>query len=166
MQERLYPVMDRKEALLERCRILIRGLQILDIPLLCTEQYPRGLGPTLDELTSLLPVGQAIEKIHFSCWDEAAFRTRLEQSQKKTVILCGIEAHVCVLQTVTDLIAADYTVVVVTDCISSRKPADMQVALQRMQAEGAWLSTSESILFELTRRAGTEEFKSISNLVK
>lgn len=166
MQERLFPVMHRKEELLDRCRMLTAGLQILNVPLLYTEQYPRGLGPTLGELSSLLQGKAAIEKISFSCFDEPAFRTALGNSGKQTVILGGIEAHVCVLQTVTDLIAAAYRVVVVTDCISSRKEADRQVALERMKAEGAWFSTTESILFELTRRAGTEEFKAISKLVK
>ncbi|MEA3462369.1 MAG: hydrolase [Bacteroidota bacterium] len=166
IQERLFPHMDQKEALLKRCTLLIEGLQVLNIPLLTTEQYPKGLGGTVKELAALLDQDPVIEKIAFSCCGEPAVMKTEVMRTRKTVIVCGIEAHVCVLQTVIDLVEAGYEAVVVVDCISSRNPEDKRVAVERMRAEGAVITTSESILFELARVAGTDEFKAISKLVK
>lgn len=166
IQEKLFPHMDHYESLLKRCAILIEGLKVLDIPLVLTEQYPRGLGSTVPEISVLYDQKPVIEKIAFSCCDEPALMQHSFMQSRNTVIICGIEAHVCVLQTVIDLVAAGYQAVVVEDCISSRKPEDKRVAVERMRAEGAVISTSESILFELARVAGTEEFKAISRLIK
>jgi isochorismate hydrolase len=165
IQERLFPHMDQKEALLKKCILLLEGLKVLGIPFVITEQYPKGLGPTVKEISETVPE-VVIEKIAFSCCDEpAVLRSPIFQN-RKTVIICGIEAHVCVLQTVVDLIASGYLPVVVEDCISSRNPVDKQVAVERMRAEGAVITTCESILFELARVAGTDEFKAISRIVK
>jgi hypothetical protein len=166
MQEKLFPHMDQKEALLKRCLMLTKGLQVLNVPLVVTEQYPKGLGATLEELSDVVGQEQPIEKMAFSCCDEPAVLQHAAMQQRKTIIVCGIEAHVCVLQTVVDLHAAGYTAVVAADCISSRNREDKQVAVERMRAEGAVITTCESILFELTRVAGTDEFKAISRLVK
>ena len=166
IQEKLFQVMHRKEELMDRVRILMQGLEILDVPVLLTEQYPRGLGSTLAPIAALLENESRIEKISFSCCGEANFNSRLSGLNKKRVIVCGIESHVCVLQTVIDLLDRGYTPVVVVDCISSRNPEDQKVALERMRAEGAVLTTCESILFELAGVAGTPQFKSISKLVK
>lgn len=166
IQEKLFPHMDQYEALLKRCAILIEGLKILDIPLVLTEQYPRGLGATVPEISALYEQKPVIEKIAFSCCDEPALMQNALMQSRNTVIICGIEAHVCVLQTVIDLIESGYQPVVVKDCISSRKPEDKRVAVDRMREEGAVISTSESILLELARVAGTEEFKAISRLIK
>jgi len=158
--------MDHKEALLKKCITLIGGLKVLEVPLLITEQYPKGLGATVEEISALVPQEPFVEKIAFSCCDEPAVLQNPVMLNRKTIIICGIEAHVCVLQTVVDLLAAGYTPVVVEDCISSRSREDKQVAVERMRAEGAMITTCESILFELARVAGTEEFKAISRLVK
>ncbi len=158
--------MEEKDELLRKSLVLLEGLKILDIPLFLTEQYPRGLGPTVEEISNALGPIAAIEKATFSCCDEPDYRKLLEDSGRKTLIVCGIEAHVCVLQTVMDLVASGYTPVVVEDCISSRNPADKRVAIHRMRTEGAVITTCESILFELTRVSGTDEFKAISRLVK
>ena len=166
IQERLFPHMEGKDELLRKCLLLIKGLKILDVPLYLTEQYPRGLGPTLDAISETIGPLAAIEKATFSCCDEPEYQSALKNSARKTLIICGIEAHVCVLQTVVDLVSSGYTPVVVEDCISSRNPVDKQVAIQRMRAEGAVITTCESILFELTRVSGTDEFKAISRLVK
>jgi hypothetical protein len=161
--------MAEKEALENNLRILIEGLKILDVPLLLTEQYPKGLGKTIPFLGDALADAAPIEKIEFSCCDNRAFRGQLSGpvfSGRKTVIIAGIESHVCVLQTTVDFIQDGYNAVLVTDCISSRKQSDKETAIRRLQAEGAVLSSYESILFELCRSAGTDLFKSISRLVK
>jgi nicotinamidase-related amidase len=166
IQEKLFPHMDGHEDLLKRCLTLLKGFNVLDIPILLTEQYPKGLGSTLPQITNELKGIAPVEKIAFSCCDEKNFKTRLEESGATQVIICGIEAHVCVLQTVIDLTQMGLVPVVVADCISSRNPLDKEIAIERMRAEGALITTSESILFELARVAGTEQFKKISNLVK
>lgn len=166
IQERLFPHMETKDELLRKCLLLIEGLKILDIPLHLTEQYPRGLGSTLEAVSHALGPLAAIEKATFSCCDEPEYIKSLEESGRNTLIICGIEAHVCVLQTVMDLVALGYTPVVVEDCTSSRDLGDKQIAIQRMRAEGAVITSCESILFELTRVSGTNEFKAISRLVK
>lgn len=166
IQEKLFPHMDHNEELLRKCGILIEGLKILGVPLLITEQYPKGLGSTLQEIKELLEKESLIEKIAFSCCDEPSVMQNPTMQHHKTIIICGIEAHVCVLQTVIDLHESGYQAVVVEDCISSRDPRDKRIAVERMRAEGAVITSCESILFELARVAGTDEFKAISRLVK
>ncbi len=166
IQEKLFPHMDHKEQFLEHTLILLQGLSVLEVPLSLTEQYPKGLGPTLDQVAQLLPEVTPIEKRSFSCCDEPSYLLELERSGCTSVIVCGIETHVCVLQTVVDLRASGFIPVVVADCTSSRNPLDREVALERMKTEGAVITTAESILFELARISGTEAFKAISKLVK
>ena len=166
IQEKLFPHMDQKEELLRRTTILLEGFKVLQIPMVITEQYPKGLGPTLEPLSKLLDKEPVLEKISFSCCGEPSFPDKLKSLGRPAIIICGIEAHVCVLQTVVDLLEEGYTVVVVEDCISSRNPADKRVAVERMRSEGAIITSCESVLFELARVAGTDEFKAISRLVK
>jgi nicotinamidase-related amidase len=198
VQERLFPHMYERETLGQNLSMLLKGLRILGIPLLVTQQYTKGLGPTIPSLQETLgwttssafpdqksaaspdpdatptltatPVPAEctpyIEKIAFSCFDEPAFAKALEALGRKRVVLAGIEAHVCVLQTAVDLQQAGYTPVVIENCTSSRRENDKRIAFERFRAEGILVSTYESILFELTREAGTETFKAISNLVK
>lgn len=166
IQERLFPVIAQNEALLKNTHILIKGLQALEIPLLITEQYRKGLGETLPEIQAHFQPFKMTEKTSFSCCDDARFMVELEQLSKPNVLICGIESHVCVLQTVLDLLANGFVPVVVEDCVSSRKLSDKETALHRMRQEGAIVTTCESILFELARVSGTEAFKTISKLVK
>lgn len=166
IQERLYPHMDQHELLLQNTAILLSGLKSLEVPLMVTEQYPKGLGPTMEEVKLNLPEFDPIEKISFSCCEETKFMEALISKEKKFVIICGIETHVCVLQTVIDLLEQNFIPVVIADCVSSRRSWDKHIALERMNREGAVISSYESILFELARVAGTETFKSISKLVK
>ena len=166
IQERLFPHMAGAEELLGNTEILIRGLITLGIPLVYTEQYPRGLGSTIPEINALLEGHEPVEKMAFSCCDEPGFISRLKELDRKHIVLAGIEAHVCVLQTCLDLMAGAYVPVVIEDCISSRKLSDKHTAVSRMRQEGALVSSYESILFELCRVSGSDEFKSISRLVK
>ncbi len=166
IQERLYPHIYNHEKLAGNIRILIEGLKILDVPILVTQQYTKGLGETIQPIREVLTNRNTIEKIAFSCCDEPCFMKALSQIGKKFVIIAGIEAHVCVLQTVLDLIENAYVPVVVENCISSRKRRDKKISVERMLKEGAVVTTYESILFELCRFAGTEQFRQISRIVK
>ncbi len=166
IQERLVPVMEESEQLVENCSKLIQGLQILGLPLLVTQQYTKGLGETIDEIKSLIPDFQYIEKKDFSCLDEPVFAEKLALSGAKNVIICGIESHVCVLQTALDLKASGYHPVVVFDCVSSRSFDNVDLVAERFRYEGIMMTSMESILFELTRSAGAPGFKEISKLVK
>jgi len=166
IQERLYPHIAEKEALLDRTRLLIRGLDVLGLPVLFTQQYTKGLGPTIPAIQQLFSNFSSLEKRSFSCVDDAAIAGYLQAAGRKFVLIAGIETHVCILQTVLDLMAAGYQPVVVTDCVSSRSLADKDLALRRMAQEGAILSSCESLLFELLRTSESPKFKEISALVK
>jgi nicotinamidase-related amidase len=166
IQERLFPAMAEKEEFLRNCGILINGLQELAIPLLATQQYTKGLGETLPEVTSIISSFDPIEKTSFSCYDEPVFVGKLESLTVKNVLICGIESHVCVLQTAVDLKNAGYNPVVLYDCVSSRDLRNKQLALERFRYEGIMVAGVESILFELTRGAKAPKFKAISKLVK
>ena len=166
IQERLLPHIFKYEELLHKTKILIEGLNVLNIPILVTEQYRKGLGETVPMIADNIDSFQPMEKVSFSCCDDDPFSDRLKNSGKKNVIICGIEAHVCLLQTTIDLIESGYQPVVVEDCTSSRKMIDKFIAIERMRQEGAIISTYESILFELARISGTDQFKAISKLVK
>ncbi|MDF2941645.1 MAG: hypothetical protein K0S01_503 [Herbinix sp.] len=166
-QERLVPVIHNSDELLHNTQILIRGLQTLGIPMLVTQQYTKGIGMTVPILADTF--GEAFnyeDKITFSCAENEIIMRKIEETGKKNIIVCGIEAHICVLQTVIDLIAMGYNVVMVENCVGSRKESDRQVGIKRAVAEGAILTTYESILFELTRVAKTDAFKEISRLIK
>lgn len=161
-QEKLVPVMDEKARLIQNSAILLAGLRQLGIPMIVTQQYTKGLGVTVQEIREAMESDDYIDKISFT-----AFNSVKEQiKDKKFVIVCGIEAHICVLQTVIDLVEAGFVPVVVEDCISSRKPNDKKIALKRMQQESAIITTYESLLFELLKVAGTEESKRIQRLIK
>jgi len=166
-QERLVPVMDQKEQLLHNTEILIKGLRALKIPMLVTQQYTKGIGMTVPVFTEAF--GEEFsyyDKVCFSCAEDEVIFDKIEKSGKKNIIVCGIEAHICVLQTVIDLIAKGYQVILVEDCVGSRRDNDRQVGIKRAIMEGAIPTTYESILFELTRVAKTDVFKEISTLIK
>jgi len=161
-QERLLPVIAENEKLIQNSEILIRGLRTLGVPLCVTQQYTKGLGMTAPEIQEAVGNKDYLEKISFSSYDAVA-----EVIQgKKHVVLCGIETHICVLQTVIDLAAHGYVPVLVTDCVSSRKPEDKKAGIKRAMQEGAIVTTYEAILFELLKEAGTPVSKEIQKLVK
>ena len=165
-QERLFPVMHDKEKLLRQVVKLIQGARVLEIPVILTEQYPKGLGPTLPEIAGLLPDVKPIEKTCFSCCDAESFNSALEATNRKQVLICGIEAHICVYQTAVALSQADYEVQVVADCVSSRDPENKMVSLFKMGFTGITPTTMETALFELLKIASGDKFKQISNIVK
>ncbi len=175
-QERLMPAMKGGEELETSAVKLVKGCRILGIPVIMTQQYTKGLGPTVSAIAAAAsePIGDEIgtavfspvEKTSFSAMGEPAFVEILEKLGRKTVIISGIEAHVCVQQTVIDLLDKGYTVFVAQDCISSRSNTDKKYAQRRMGDAGAVGTTYESILFELLGGAKEPGFKQISALVK
>jgi len=165
-QEKLFPVMHDREKLLRNVLKLIEGVKVLEMPILLTEQYPKGLGPTLPEIKELLPDVKPIEKVCFNCCDEETFGRSLESLKRKQVLIAGIEAHICVYQTAMALFRAGYEVQVVGDCVSSRETENKMVSLLKMGAAGVSPTTMEMALFELLRVAKGDKFKQISNIVK
>jgi len=164
IQEKLFPHIESQDALRKKVITLLEGMKTLDVPIMAARQYPKGLGNTIEELAEYFL--QYYDKITFSCCGSDKLLEELHKTGRKNIIITGIEAHICVLQTVIDLKALGFTPIVVVDAIGSRNRRDYEIALKRMEAEGAVLTTVESILFELCHAAGTEQFKIISGLVK
>lgn len=164
VQERLLPVIDGHEELEVRIQTAIEGATTLGVPLVATEQYPKGLGPTVPSLAGLL--ASPVEKLSFSCCGVEGVDRALAEAGAQTVLVAGIETHVCVLQTALDLIERGLTPVLLADCTGSRHRRDHEVALERLRSDGAIITTVESALFELVGAAGSDEFKRISRLVK
>ena len=169
VQEKLMPVIHDGEAVVRNLDRLVRGFQILDIPIVVTEQYSKGLGPTVPELRATLKetVGYSpIEKLTFSAYGCGEFQAALRLARRKQIIVAGIETHVCVYQTVKDLLDADYQVTLIGDALSSRTVENRDLALRRMVADGSKLSSTEMALFELVVKSATDEFRAIAKLVK
>ncbi|MGI6007985.1 MAG: hydrolase [Ruminococcus sp.] len=165
-QESLMKVMDQGEELVKNAGILIRGLKVLGIPMIITQQYTKGLGNSVAAIYEAAETEEYMEKIAFSSYREQHIMDAVTQTGRKNVIVCGIEAHICVLQTCIDLKEAGYQPILVTDCISSRRKHDKDMGIQRAIQEGVLVTTYESILFELLEKAGSDTFKKISKLVK
>ena len=166
VQERLFPVIHNNEQLAQNLEKLIHGLKILQIPIKVTEQYRKGLGITISPLQPLLQDSTNIEKLAFSCCDAPEFMSEIDNQTNKFIVLAGIEAHICLLQTAIDLKEKGFQPEVVEDCTGSRNPENKRIAIQRMIQEGVIVTSFESLLFELCRYAGTDSFKAISKLVK
>lgn len=164
VQERLVPAMPEKvySQVLANIQLLRQAAELLSLPLLTTEQYPRGLGHTVPELRG----GQTIEKITFGCCGEPAFLQALNALNTRRVLLVGMEAHVCVYQTLLGLRQEGFGVHLVQDAICSQRKSDYRAALQNAPRAGAVLTSTEMALFQLLERAGTPEFKAISSLIK
>jgi len=166
VQEKLMPHMHHNKEITARLVTLIAGLQELEVPLIVSQQYTKGLGETVEPLRQSLAQCKFIEKNTFSCCDEPLFMEQLGDLAKKFVVVAGVETHVCVLQTVIDLLEKGWIPVVVEDCVASRQERDKLIALERMRQEGALITSTESLLFELCRSANDSVFKAISKLVK
>lgn len=166
VQQALLPAMADPGRVTRGAAILMKAAPRLEIPLLVSEQYPRGLGPTVPELAELAPAGTVLPKLHFSCTDDPELGARLRQSGRDQMVLAGIEAHVCVLQTALGLKAAGLHPFVVADATASRTAASHQAALARLGASGVAVGTVEMVVFEWLNRAGTPVFKDLSPLIK
>jgi len=163
MQERLFPVMAEKEALKDQVVKLARFSKIVGIPVVVTEQEK--LGSTLPEIKGELASVPPVNKVDFNCFGCEAFEKRVHELDKRTLILCGIEAHICVAQTALHA-ASDYQVHVVADAIASRSPENRRIALERMSGSGITITSTEMVIYELLRKAGTDTFKEVLKLVK
>jgi nicotinamidase-related amidase len=163
VQDRLIGTITEHEAVVENLKSLIKAAVILQVPILATEQEK--LGETIAGIRSLLP-DTPTRKISFSCCDSLEFMTKLSTTGRKTVILCGIETHICVAQTALDLVGDHLRVLVVKDATSSYESVDRETAIRRMETSGAEITTTEAVIYELTQKAGTEVFRRILEIVK
>ena len=166
VQARLVPAIFEKERVVRNTVRLIQGAGVLRVPVFATEQYRKGLGPTVPEVAAAMPGFAPMEKTAFSACGAAGFIPALRAKKVSEAILCGIEAHVCVSQTCLDLLDGGFRVFVVADAVSSRTPENHRFGVDRMRAAGAVIVSAEMALFELLEEAGTAEFKQILGLVK
>ena len=166
VQGNLAQAMADKQRLIANLQSCIKVAQVLNIPIVWIEQYPEGLGETISELKELLPGQAPLSKTTFGCLSNARISEAISRLGRQQLLVCGIEAHVCVLQTTFDLLAAGFQVFVPADAVGSRSRLDWQIGLDRMAGAGAVITTTESVMFEWCERSDTPEFKQISKLVK
>ena len=166
MQERLAAVMGERQKVITNCLHLITAAVLLQVPVLITEQYPKGLGPTVNELKDESGTIEAIEKITFNSCKEPDFISKISSSGRNKIILTGMEAHICVLQTCLGLLELGYCVNVANDAVCSRTADNYNAGIEFMRDAGAVITCTETILFQLLEKAGTEEFKIISKRIK
>lgn len=166
IQEKIINVINEYELVIENTIKLIKGFKALGVPIYHTEQYPKGLGPTVQSIQTELDENEAIQKLSFSCSGAGELFNDLKKKKISQVVVCGIESHVCVQQTVLDLLANNFQVNVVADAVSSRRVKDYDIALSRIRQHGAEVTTTEAILFELLNVCDTEVFKKVSKIVK
>lgn len=164
-QERILPAMFGEEELLHNSERLLEGVRVLGLPIVLTQQYTKGLGTTVARITEAAGTQEYVEKLSFSACHQLVGRLR-PASEAPFVILCGIESHICVLQTAMELREAGYVPYLVSDCIASRRREDYEAALIRAQQEGVLITSYEAILFELLGEAGTPEAKAIQRIVR
>lgn len=167
VQEKLSSVMeaDSLASTIKNCGILMQAAKLLEVPIICTEQYPKGLGVMLPELTQYADAVQRIEKTCFSCVDSSPFRSRL-RGDRPQIVLAGMETHICVLQTALHLQESGKQVYVVEDAVISRNPANKSNALLRLRQAGVIVSNTESVVFEWLKIAEGDNFKQISRLIR
>ncbi|MDX2033426.1 MAG: isochorismatase family protein [Blastocatellia bacterium] len=166
MQEGFRPVIPAFEAIAARIAVAVQAANLIGLPVIVTEQYPKGLGRTVPEIAAHFRAGSApIEKLSFSACGAAEFDLQLREHHAEQAIVCGIEAHICVSQTAHDLLQNGYQVHLLTDAVATRLPQNLMPALHRMERAGALLSSVEMALFEMFQ-AGTPEFKQLQTLIK
>jgi nicotinamidase-related amidase len=166
VQEKLSRLVHQREKLIDNIQRLIKGMKVFEIPIIVTEQYPQGLGTTISEVTQLLPDVKRLSKVSFSCCGDETILKELKTIGRRQILVSGIEGHVCVYQTVVDLIKYSYEVQVVTDTVSSRTPENRKIAFYLLDKAGATLTSVETVLFELLKIARNDKFKAISQIVK
>ena len=166
VQERFAPVIPEFESVVQNIVALVKGFQEFNLPVVLTEQYPKGLGKTVPAISGCFSAFDPIEKLAFSAVQDSGFTARIGHLGIHAFVVCGLETHICVHQTVCDLLHGGYRVWVPFDAVGSRKPQNRSLALGRMEKAGAIPTSTEMLLFEMTMRAGTESFKKIQNLIK
>ncbi|MDA1090532.1 MAG: hydrolase [Proteobacteria bacterium] len=166
VQERLVPAMQAPARVIRNIQTLMTAASRLGIPMLLTEQYPKGLGPIVPELQDLAKNGKVFEKMHFSCMNEPSFAAAFKALDRRQAIIVGMEAHICVMQTGVNLMEDGFDIFVVTDATSSRTLESEKACLDRLSADGAGIVTTEMVVFEWLGRAGTPEFKDLLEKIK
>ena len=168
IQQKLLPPIFKKETLVKNSQLLVRLAKTLSIPIMMTTQYSKGLGATVPEVSSLLPDVAAIDKLEFGCFGSALFRGALKSlpGNRNTVLLCGMETHICVMQTALGALNDGYLVHVASDAVSSRSEWNWHIGLDRMRAAGAVISSTEMMMYELLRCSGTAQFKEMLSYLK
>lgn len=166
VQEKLMPAMADREKVERQNVKLVSGMGVLGIPKFVTTQYSKGLGPTVAPVAEALGEHQSFEKVTFSAYKTEEFKKALDESGRRTVVITGVEAHVCVEQTALDLVEAGYKVALALDCVASRTEESIRASVMTLQAAGVVITCAESVLFELTESAKAPEFKTISAIVK
>ena len=166
VQAKLNPVMFAPERAPSGAAKLLKGAAILGVPALLSEQYPKGIGSTVDALQEHMPADCPIEKNSFSCMADEGFTERFADLQRPQVVVAGIETHICVMQTALELLGGGAEVFVVADACASRTEESHKAGLERIRDAGGWVVTVEMVLFEWLKRSGTPEFKQISQLIK
>jgi nicotinamidase-related amidase len=168
IQEKLLPPIFNKEQLVRNTQLLIRLATILDLPIIATTQYAKGLGGTVPEIASLLNGAPVYDKLQFSCFgsDEFCGALKVLPGNRNTVLVCGMEAHICVMQTVLGALNRGYLVHVAADAVGSRAESNWQIGLRRMEAAGAVISSTEMMMYELMRASGTPVFKEMLKHLK
>ena len=166
VQERLVPAMDQKEKVTDNCIHLIEAAKLLDVPVVVTEQYPKGLGPTIEAIRNVVPHYGPLEKVTFDCCRGDGFLEKVASLKRGHIILAGMETHVCVLQTCLSLLKEGYFPHLVSDAVCSRKKSDFETGRELMRDAGAVITCTETVLFQLLEKAGTPEFKTLSKRIK
>jgi nicotinamidase-related amidase len=165
MQEKFRPAIADFDDIAENISKLVKSFRVFNLPIIHTQQYTKGLGPTVQGLGKLLDENP-IEKNEFSCFKNREFSEKLKKNDIRQLVVCGIESHVCVLQTALDAIAEGIEVFLVEDAISSRKEPDKKIAIERMAQSGVYRVSTEMIIFQLMEKAGTDEFKEIQKIIR
>jgi nicotinamidase-related amidase len=166
MQARLVPAIHEAEAVTARVRLLLDAARQLGVPVLASEQYPKGLGPTIEPVAALLPEGAALPKTTFSCARDPRLMQAIKGLDREQLVVCGVEAHVCVLQSAIELQEQGFAVHVAADAVGSRQPLRRDLGLARMRHAGCVIVDTEMAVFEWLREAGSDEFRALSRLVK
>ncbi len=168
IQEKLLPPIFEKERMVRNSQLLIRLAKILNIPTLATTQYSKGLGPIIPEIASLLDVSQAVNKMEFGCFNNSEFCSAVKHlpRERNTLLICGMESHICVTQTALGALNQGYIVHVAADAISSRSEFNWKIGLKRMKQAGAVISSTEMMMYELMRASGTPVFKEMLQHLK
>jgi len=165
-QEKLIPAIFEKEIVVENSVKLFLGLKELGVPIIMTEQYPQGLGHTVEPIAAACKGAKILEKKTFSCYETDGIAAEVKSSGRKNIVITGTEAHVCVLQSTIDMIKDGFNVIYVADCVGSRKAIDKKYGIKRAEKEGAIITTYEALLFELLRASTSSAFRAIAKIVK
>ena len=166
VQEKLMQVMGRKQRVIDNIIKLLQLSKVVSLPVILTEQYPKWLGQTIPEIKQLLPSYEPITKLHFNCCDAEGFNDRLDSGSTKNLIATGVETHICIFQTCVSLVKRGYRVHVPQDAVDSRTDENWRVGLDLMNRAGAYITSTEAVIYQILKQAGTKEFKEMLQFVK